>query len=212
MTSNPTKTMGIRRVLIPLLGAAVCMALLFEARAAGHSEFVAQLEARAVSVSGIDDDAGRVDILIQRWSGDEDLKRLRDALLRGDSPQLLAALHLQPRRVGIVLMPGVQGHGARARTRTPRNLLFARQAIGPTGRQVIAVSAEHLGLGEPAIDARRSVPEFNLIEIRLEPGGNGIGKVAGAADVTFSSELGTLAVKDFRKHPVRLVDVRISQP
>jgi len=189
MTSNSTATVGIQRVLVPLLGAALCMAFFFEAKPAGHSEFVAQLEARAVSVSGIDDDGGRVDIMIQRWSTDQELQRLRDALLHPDTPQLLAALHLQPRRIGIVLMPGIQAHGARARTRTPRNLLFARQVVGPTGRRVIAASDERLGLGEPPIEARKSVPEFSLLDIRLEPGGSGVGKVAGAADVTFSAEL-----------------------
>ena len=38
---------------------------------------------------------------------------------------LLAALHRQPTRVGVVLLPGVQAHGARVRTQTPRHLLFA---------------------------------------------------------------------------------------
>ena len=212
MTSNSTPTVGIQRVLMPLPGPAICMALFFEAKPAGHSEFVAQLEARAVSVSGVDDDGGRVDILIQRWSSDQELQRLRDALLHPDTPQLLAALHLQPRRIGVVLMPGVGAHGARARTRTPRNLLFARQVIGPNGRRVIAASDEHLGLGEPPIEARKSVSEFSLIDIRLEPGGSGVGKVAGAAEVTFSPELGTLELKDYRKHPVRLVDVKADQP
>jgi len=212
MSSNSTTTVGIQRILMPLLGAALCMSLFFEAEPAGHSEFVAQLEARAVSVSGVDDDGGRVDILIQRWSTDQEFQRLHDAIPHSDTPQLLAALHLQARRVGIVLMPGVQGHGARARTRTPRNLLFARQVNTPAGRRIIAASDEHLGLGEPAIEARRSVSEFNLIDIRFEPDGRGVGKVAAASDVTFSAELGTLEVKDFRQRPARLVDVKADQP
>jgi len=207
MTRNSTKASGIQRVLMPLLGAAVSMAFLFQGKVAGHSDFVIHLAAQAVDVAS-SENAGRIDILIQKWSTDDDLQRMRDAVPRRDQLELLSLLHHTQRRVGIILMPGVQGHGARARLRTPRNLLFARQVITPSGRRIVAASDEHLGLGEPAIDARRSVSEFNLIDIRLDPVGTGIGKVAVAEDLSFSADVGSLELKDYRKRPARLIDVR----
>ncbi len=208
MTSNATMTAGTRRVLIPLLGAAVCMALFFEGRAAGHSDFVMQLSARAVDVSN-SEDAGRIDIMIQRWSTDEELQRMRDAVPRQDPMELLSLLHHTQRRAGIILMPGVQGHGARTRLRTPRNVLFARQLNTPGGRRIIVASDEHLGLGEPAIEARQSTPEFNLVDIRFDSDGNGVGKVVSVSDVAFNVQTGLLEVRDFKKHTPRLVDVRV---
>jgi len=207
MTRNSTKASGIQRVLMPLLGAAVSMAFLFQGKVAGHSDFVIHLAAQAVDVAS-SENAGRIDILIQKWSTDDDLQRMRDAVPRRDQLEVLSLLHHTQRRVGIILMPGVQGHGARARLRTPRNLLFARQVITPSGRRIVAASDEHLGLGEPAIDARRSVSEFNLIDIRLDPVGTGIGKVAVAEDLSFSADVGSLELKDYRKRPARLIDVR----
>jgi len=192
---------------MPLLGAAVSMAFLFQGKVAGHSDFVIHLAAQAVDVAS-SENAGRIDILIQKWSTDDDLQRMRDAVPRRDQLELLSLLHHTQRRVGIILMPGVQGHGARARLRTPRNLLFARQVITPSGRRIVAASDEHLGLCEPAIDARRSVSEFNLIDIRLDPVGTGIGKVAVAEDLSFSADVGSLELKDYRKRPARLIDVR----
>jgi len=210
MKSDATTPVSVQQILPPLLGAILSIALLFEGRAAGHSEFVMQLTARAVDVSS-SENAGRIDILIQRWSTDEELQQVREAAPRQNQLELLSLLHHTQRRLGVILMPGVQAHGARARLRTPRNLLFARQVMTPSGRRIIAASDEHLGLGEPAVDARRSVPEFNLVDIRFGPGGSGVGKIAATADVTFNREAGLLEVKDYRQSPVRLVDVREEQ-
>jgi len=210
MKSNARTAMSVQHILTPLLGAILAMAVLLEGKAAGHSEFVMQLTGRAVDVSS-SENAGRIDILIQRWSTDEELQRFREAAPRQNQLELLSLLHHTQRRIGVILMPGVQAHGARARLRTPRNVLFAREVTTPAGRRIIAASDEHLGLGEPSIEARRSQPEFNLIDIRFEADGRGVGKIAAINDVTFSTEVGLLEVKDYRKHPARLVDVREEQ-
>jgi hypothetical protein len=114
--------------------------------------------------------------------------------------------------VGVVLMPGVQAHGERVRTRTPKNLLFAREIVTPAGRQVIAVSDEHLGLGETALDARKEIQELNLLDIRFGPDGQGVGKVGGANDVVYSPVTKVLEVKNYAIQPPRLIDVRSEKP
>jgi len=200
-----------RPILAPLLGAGLCLALMPHPRADGRSAVLEQLReqfvARAVSVSG-PADAGPIEIYVERWSTDNEVDTLRGALVQGNAGKLLPVLQQQKRRAGVVLMPGVQGHGARARTRTPRNLLFAREIVTPTGRRVVAASDEHLGLGELGLDARRSISEFNLIDIRFGENGPGVGKVAAAADVAFSPGTKMFEVKNYANQPVRLMDVR----
>lgn len=200
-----------RQILAPLFGAAMCVAAMPHAGAAQRSaireQFVEQFVARAVSASG-PEDAGRIDIYIQRWSTDKELDSLRGTLTESAPGKLLPVLQSLQRRAGVLLMPGVQGLGARSRLRTPRNLLFAREVVTPTGRRVIAASDEHLGLGESRRDARRSIEEFNLLDIRFGPDGTGVGKLATATDVDYSPVTKSLEVKNYATQAVRLIDVR----
>jgi hypothetical protein len=209
------KNMSFGPVVAPLVGLALCVLVMPQPRADGRSAVLEQLReqfvARAVSVSG-PADAGPIEIYIERWSTDDEVDTLRGALVQGNAGKLLPVLQQQKRRAGVVLMPGVQAHGARTRTRTPRNLLFAREVVTPTGRRVIAASDEHLGLGELGLDARRSISEFNLIDIRFGENGTGVGKVAAAADVAFSPATKMFEVKNYANQPVRLMDVRSEKP
>ena len=60
----------------------------------------------------------------------------------------------------------------------------------------------------PPLTTARGPPEFSLIDIRLDPIGTGIGKIAAAEDMAFSADLGSLELADYRKHPTRLIDLR----
>lgn len=215
MRNNDTRAVTHPLILSPLIGAGLCVALMSHSAAAGRNAILDQLReqlvARAVSVSG-PGDAGPVEIYIERWSTDAELVRLRDSLGHGAAAKLLPTLQQQKSRAGVLLMPGVQSHGARARTRTPRNLLFAREIITATGRQVVVASDEHLGVGESGLDARRSIPEFNLVDIRFGPDGAGVGKIATAADVAFSAATSDLEMKNYATRPARLVGVRSEKP
>jgi hypothetical protein len=206
------------RIISPLVGLALCMALMPSIRGAAHSTGTApttniaeQFSGESLSVTDGERN-GPVDIIIAKWSSDADVARLSESLQKADSESLLALLHDQHPRIGVVLMPGVGAHGARARTRTPRNVLFARDVKTPSGRQVIVIADEHLGLGESRLDARQSVPEFNLIDIRFGPDGRGVGKVVSAADMTYNAKTGMVEVKDFSTRPARLIDVLAQKP
>jgi hypothetical protein len=206
------------RIISPLVGLALCMALMPSIRGAAHSTGTApttniaeQFSGESLSVTDGERN-GPVDIIIAKWSSDADVARLSESLQKADGESLLALLHDQHPRIGVVLMPGVGAHGARARTRTPRNVLFARDVKTPSGRQVIVIADEHLGLGESRLDARQSVPEFNLIDIRFGPDGRGVGKVVSAADMTYNAKTGMVEVKDFSTRPARLIDVLAQKP
>jgi hypothetical protein len=199
--------MSLRPILAPLVGAALCFLVIPRPDVAARGAVLEQFVAKAMSVLD-PDETDRIDIYIQRWSTDEELDALRGKLLTGYPGELLPALEQLRRRAGVVLMPGVQAHGARVRTRTPKNLLFAREIVTPTGRQVIVASDEHLGLGEASLEARREIHEFNLLDIRFGADDTGVGKLATATDVVYSPATKILEVKNYATKPVRLIDVR----
>jgi len=172
-----------------------------------RTEFPAQLTARAISVSG-PEDAGPIEIYVERWSTDEELDKLLGTLQAGEPGDMLDVLERQRARAGVILMPGVQGHGERVRMRTPKNFQFAREIVTPAGRQVILASDERLALGESRLDARKEIYEFTFMDIRFGPDGTGVGKVAAAADVVYNPDTKTLEIKDYDKKPARLINVK----
>lgn len=204
------KSIGRGVITRVLVGAVAGLAMMSHADAARRTNFPARFAARAISVSG-PEDVGPIEIYVERWSTDEELDQLRGALEEGGPGKLVSVLERQPVRAGVLLMPGVQAHGDRARTRTPKNLKFAREIITPAGRQVILASDEHLGVGESRLDARKERYEFTLMDIRFGPDGTGVGKVAAARDVVFNPKTKSLELKDYRSKPVRLVDVNSAQ-
>ena len=194
-----------------LAGAVLCVAMVSHVGAARRTDFPEHLVARAMSVSG-PEDAGRIEIYVERWSTDEELDKLLGTLKKGKPGELLTVLERQRVRAGVLLMPGVQGHGERVRTRTPKNLKFAREIVTPAGRRVILASDERLGLGESRLDARKEIYEFSLMDIRFGPDGTGVGKVAAAGDVVYNPETKILELKDYDTKPVRLINVNSAKP
>jgi hypothetical protein len=203
--------MNFRPILAPLLGISLCFTLSSRPGLAGRTDLAEQFVAQAVSVSS-SESSGPVSIYIERWSTDEELNNLLGPIMSDDAASLLPVLQRQKQRAGVVLMPGVGAHGARVRTRTPKNLLFARAIDTPTGRRVIVASDEHLGLGEPRLEARKEVSEFNLMDIRFGPDGKGVAKVAGPGDVAFDPVTKVLELKNYAMQPARLIDVRSEKP
>ena len=216
--TNTSTAPDYHRIVSPLVGLALCMALMPGIKGADHTtaaqgtNIAETFAGEQLSVSD-SERAGRIQIIIAKWSTDADVQRLSEPLQKADGESLLAMLHDQHPRIGVVLMPGVQAHGIRVRTPTPRNILFARDVMTPMGRQIIVIADEHLGLGEPPLEARRQVPEFNLLDVRFGPDGKGVAKVASAADIAFNPKTGIVEVKDFSKAPARVIDiVRTQKP
>jgi hypothetical protein len=200
------KKLGLAMIPRVLVGAVAGLAMMSAVGAAGRTDFPGRFVARAISVAG-PEDAGRIDIYVERWSTDEEFDKLLGTLKKGGPRKLLTVLERQPVRAGVLLMPGVQAHGDRARTRTRKNLTFAREIITPTGRQVILASAERLGLGERPLDARKGRYEFSLMDIRFGRDGTGVGKVAAAGDVIYNPKTKALELRDYDTKPIRLVNV-----
>src|SRR3954469_16843174 len=131
-SSNPCEREGndvmnkiTLRAIATLLGAVSCLSIgcassapvvTKHVRATNRTEFPAQFVARAISVSS-PEDVGPIEIYVERWSTDDELGKLLGTLREGRPGELRTVLERQRVRAGVVLMPGVQGHGERVRTR-----------------------------------------------------------------------------------------------
>jgi hypothetical protein len=118
-------------------------------------------------------------------------------------------------------MPGILGHGARARTRRMRPLQFAREIETPVGRRVVIATDQDLEFGERTpqylgFGERTSRPPseyaFTLLDIRFGPDGEGVGKLAPATMVVYNKETKTIEIENYGAQPVRLTEVRSEKP
>ncbi len=204
------QSLSLRPVLAPVLGVAICLLVSPHPGAALRVGPLQRFTARAVSV--VDSkDVGPIDILVDHWSNDTERDALQHTFIDKGAEELLPVLHRLHGRAGVVLLPGVQALGTRVRTRTPKNLLFARERVTKAGRQLVFIADQHVGLGEPAIYSRAELQEFNLLDIRIGPDGKGFGKVARAKDVTYNKQTKMFEVKNYGELPARLVDVHVEK-
>src|SRR3954465_5239313 len=102
----------LRPILAPIVGAAICFAATLPNAATVKQAVTARFVARALTVPDAAD-AGPIEILIERWSAEEELTNLRDALSKGGVGRLLPAFRKPVPEAGVLLMPGVQGLGER---------------------------------------------------------------------------------------------------
>jgi len=182
----------------------------------------ARYVARAVAVADAKD-AGPIEIVIQRWSTDEDLQSLRAALVDSAAGKLPIFRQARP-EAGVLLMPGVQALGERVRHPRALPFQFARATETPTGRQVVVATDHHFGFGEPpaptrvviAADPAESVArasgaqdaEFTLLDIRFGGDGKGIGKMAPAAKVAYNKAKNIFEIENYADQPARLIEVK----
>ena len=211
---------NIRPVLAAAVVAAFCLATGPRPVAAPTPEPFERLVAKALDPSDPSAYQANIDIVIERWSTDEESDRLHDTLIQAGDDKMdqlteaLQRLQHTHRRAGIMELPGFQGLGARARLRRSRVVQFARDLWTPTGRQVIVALDQPVTLDQPLAtlratprDTRPPQPEFQLIDIRFGRDGKGIGKVATAGMLTYNETTKTIELANYGTQPVRLTDV-----
>ena len=210
----------LRTLLAPFAAAVLCMAASSWPGAAAVPGPIERIVATAADLTGGSAGAGRIDIVIERWSDDAEAAALFKPLLASSPDRLLDAIQKVTRRVGFIQSPGVAGAGARAHERRARNIFFAREIATPAGRQVIVATDHHLNFGEarPSLFnddgshswsyAQEPEVEFTLIDVRLGPDGTGVAKFATAANVAYDKDTKAIEVTHFDAQPVRLMNVR----
>ena len=199
---------SFRSVLACVVVAAVCLSLNAQPAAAQRTPPIERFEAKAQDTTGPrPTSAGRIEVALERWSSQADEDNVRKAI-EGGPDAMLSALKNMSSAVGVLLSPGVQGTGDRARIRRRQPLLFARDIKTPNGRRVILATDEQVTFsGTKQQRARPAQNDFTFIDIRFDAAGKGIGKVGSASDVVYNKQTKTIELGNYEKAPSDLIDV-----
>jgi len=203
-----------RRSLRPILASigvvtAICLLTVREGSAQRQPP-IAKFQAEAMDTSSpTPQRVGKIEIDIEHWSKDGVGEQL-GAVANGGAAKLLDALKSAGNPTGVIVSPGLQGLGARARERRSQSLLYARDIKTAAGRQVVVATDEHLGFAEPSRERTRSeANEFTIIDIRFGANGKGVGKIALADHVTYNKQTKSIEISGYDKLPASLVDVTV---
>ena len=122
---------------------------------------------------------GRVNVAIERWSSEQERKRLQDALKEGGPDLLLKELQKIDDPAGNISTPGSIG--------TP--LRFAMQSPLPDGgRRILVATDRRIGFFEAVNRPRSADYPFLLLDIRLDAKGEGTGKLLPVARIQVNDE------------------------
>ena len=194
---------SLRRFLGIVLAVAACFGVASRAGAGEKVQPIERFAAVAVNMSGVGRaSAGTVDLVIERWSTDEEREQLRSALIESGSDKLLSTLQKIKPRCGFMQIPGQLGW----------DIQYAREIKTATGRQVILGTDRHVGFGEAARNTRSSEYEFTLVDIRFGADGKGVGKLALSTKITYNKDTRTIEIENYGREPVRLTEVRSEKP
>jgi hypothetical protein len=190
-----------RRSLIyalPLLG------LPLAASPVGAGEPVLKLRAFAVDMSGVGRaQAGTIDVTIERWTTDEELKTLKDTLAEKGGDSLLHALQKIKPRAGYINSSRTLGW----------DLQYARQTSYEDGaRRIVLATDRPMSFWEVSNQPRSADYEFLLMEIRLDKNGKGEGKLVPLAKIGYNEVSRTVEIENYGSEPVRLTKVEALEP
>ena len=159
-----------------------------------------RLLATSVNMSNIGTaNAGRIEIVIERWSSDRERDDLIATLKDKGSDALLRKLQDLP-RVGYIRDANGGSIGW--------DLHFARERkLEDGGRQIVLATDRPISAWEAFNRPRSSEYDFTLADIRFDGDGKGVGKLAIAAKITTNPKTGVIEIEDFASEPVRLTEV-----
>jgi hypothetical protein len=143
--------------------------------------------------------AGRIEIVIERWSSERERDALIATLKDKGSDALLKQLQKLP-RVGYIRRGDGQSIGW--------DLHFARERkLEDGGRQIVLATDRPISAWEAMNRPRSMDYDFTLADIRFDGDGKGVGKLSVAAKIRVDDKTGAIEIEDFGSEPVRLTDV-----
>jgi hypothetical protein len=151
-----------------------------------------------------------IDIRITRWSTPEERERLISTAVEKGQDALLRSLQKMPDhgRIAIPAWTGPDPHNARLGW----TLHYAFATPGDDGGLRIGIATDrYIGVWEAREQPRTIDYPFTLIEIRLDPEGKGVGKMAVATKIDFDKKTKQMVLENYASEPVRLNEVKIQK-
>lgn len=167
------------------------------------ADAVLRMTAFAVNMSGVGRArAETLQIVIERWSTDEERKKLIDTLVEKGADKLMDTLQDIKPRAGFV----------RTTTSLGWDIQFARVTDLPSGgRRVVFGTDRPISFRELRNNARSADYDFMLCEIHLGPNGKGEGKLATATKVSYDKDARKIELENYGIEPVRLTQVTVDK-
>jgi hypothetical protein len=152
--------------------------------------------ALAVNVTG--GGTAPIEIAVNRWSTDRERDRLLKTLLEQGPDKLLDVLTDTP-KVGFIRQTSSIGW----------DLRYARHTALPDGGETVVVATDRpIGMWE-AVNRPRTIDyPFTLVELHLNAGGEGEGKMSYATKITADKKTNSIVLENWGTSPVLLQGVR----
>jgi hypothetical protein len=142
--------------------------------------------------------SGTVEIVVNRSSTEGERDRLIQTLLDKGPDKLLDVLKDMP-RVGYIRTPESIGY----------DIHYARRSPLPEGgERVVLVTDRRIGFWEAANRPRSIDYPFTVIELHLNPDGEGEGKISVATKITADKENKIVTLENYTTQPVLLQSVK----
>lgn len=141
--------------------------------------------------------AGPIEIVVERWTSEEDRTRLRQALEKS-SDDLLRALQ-DTKKAGYIR---AQGGGLGWTIQYAR-----RDPLPDGGYRVIVATDRPMSFYERTTRPRSSDYEFLVADVRVAKDGQGEGKLVPAARINFDKGGNTIEIENYDQEPVQLTKV-----
>jgi hypothetical protein len=175
--------------------------------ASDRPKLAGRMVGRSLDAGGVY--AGRMEIFIDQWSTEQERAKAIEAMGKGGPTALLEYLETLRVPKGYVQTPGIQNEGARALLPRSWTIEYAQDIQTKEGRRVIIASRSHLPIGEDARNVKRDLHQLNVVEIRFDKNGTGIGKIAFADTIAINKQTKGIEITKYDEQPTRIIDVTV---
>jgi len=147
--------------------------------------------------------SSRIDIVIRRWSTDQEREKLLTTLQEFGQAKLIDALTEIRPTCGYMRLPNTMGY----------DLYYARNNVLPDGsRHVVLATNRYVSFGEAVTAQRSQQYTAAVIEIHMPKEGKGEGKMQPAAKVKWDNAKKTIEIENYGAYPVDLKGVKSVKP
>jgi len=153
----------------------------------------------AVAASMQRGQASRLDIVITRWSTDEERERLLTTLQEFGRDKLLDELTKIRPTCGYMRTPQTKGW----------DLFYCRNKVLPDGSRHVVIATDRYVTLAAAVTNQRSLQyQITMIELHLDKDGKGEGKMVPAAKISWDKEKKKLEIENYQALPIDLKGVK----